>query len=146
MDKLNKEIPINFSLKKITTEQFAILQDAYNVANQDVEMTVSLKFGLDTEKRLIASFVKIQFEQNNNPFIIIEVANHFGINENSWNNFNKTEKGIIAPQGFITHLVMLTAGTLRGVLHCKTENTEFNKFVLPTINIAEIIKGDLELC
>jgi hypothetical protein len=37
---------------------------------------------------------------------------------------------------------MLTVGTARGVLHAKTENTKYNRYVLPTINVASMIKND----
>ena len=82
----------------------------------------------------------MQFEQKKTPFIIIEIANHFNIEETTWNNLKKTENGLIIPKEFASHLVMLTIGTLRGTLHCKTENTEFSDFILPTINVTELIK------
>lgn len=137
--------PIGFQLKKITTEQFAIVEDAYNTDIEDANMGITLNFGLDNKKRYIASFVKIQFEQKGKAFLIIEVANHFSINDSSWEEFEKKEKGIILPKGFAAHLVMLTVGSLRGILHCKTENTEFNKFLLPTINVMELIEEGVVL-
>ena len=47
------------------------------------------------------------------------------------------------PSGFVCHLAMLAIGTARGVLHAKTENTLFNKYLIPTINVAELIKDDI---
>lgn len=76
---------------------------------------------------------------------ILEIANHFQIDENSWKSFEIKDGKLILPQGFATHLLVFTLGTLRGVLHAKTENTEFNKYFLPTINTTEMIQGDLEL-
>ena len=38
---------------------------------------------------------------------------------------------------------MLTIGTTRGVLHSKTENTPFNSFLLPTLNVNELVKKDV---
>lgn len=145
MDKKQKNISIGFQLKKITTEQFAIIPDAYDNTNPKIEMSIGLRFGLDKKNRIIASFVKVQFEQKKIPFIIVELANHFDIEETAWNNFKKTKTGHIIPKGFASHLVMLTIGTLRGTLYCKTENTEFNNLFLPTINITELIKNDIEL-
>lgn len=145
MDKTQKDISIGFQLKKITTEQFAIIDEALDRSNSEINMSIGLKFGLDAENNIIASFVKIQFEQNKVPFIIVEIANHFGIENSAWDNFSKKENVIIIPKGFAAHLVMLTIGTLRGVLHCKTENTEFNQFILPTINVTELILKDVEL-
>ncbi len=145
MDKTQKNISIGFQLRKITTEQFAIIDEAFDRSNAEINMSIGLKFGLDAENKVIASFVKIQFEQNKVPFIIVEIANHFGIKNSAWNNLSKKGNMMIIPKGFAAHLVMLTAGTLRGVLHCKTENTEFNQFILPTINVTELILEDVEL-
>jgi hypothetical protein len=39
---------------------------------------------------------------------------------------------------------MLTIGTSRGILHAKTEGTEFNKFILPTINVNQLVEKDAE--
>lgn len=87
----------------------------------------------------------VQFEQKEKPFLLIEIANHYKIEESAWNELQSSNNKLVIPKGFASHLVMLTIGTLRGTLHCKTENTEFNKFILPTINIAELIKSDVEL-
>jgi hypothetical protein len=144
VDNIKKAKPIGFQLNKITTEQFAIIEEVYN-SSAKTNMGLSLNFGLDRENKFIAAFVKVQFEQKGKAFLIVEVGNHFKINESSWVDFEKTKETIILPKGFAAHLVMLTIGTLRGVLHAKTENIEFNKFLLPTINVVELIKEDVEL-
>ena len=54
---------------------------------------------------------------------------------------NKTNT-LNVPHGFPGHLAMLTGGTTRGILHAKTEGTCYNQYVLPTINVTEIIKED----
>ena len=79
------------------------------------------------------------------PFIIVEIGNHFQIEEIAWNSFCQDAEKIVIPKEFATHLLVLTIGTLRGVLHSKTENTEYNNFVLPTINVTEMINSDVEL-
>ncbi len=145
MADTNKVDSVGFQLNKVTTEQFAIIKEAFDGTDSDVGMSIALNFGLDSENKYIAAFVKIQFEQNNNPFLIIEAGNHFEIEESAWKAMRKESENIILPQGFACHLVMLTIGTLRGILHSKTENTEFNQFLLPTINVTELIKSDVEL-
>ena len=142
--KAAKTNAIDFQLDKITTEQFALIEDVYN-SSVKTNMGINLKFGLDRENKYVAAFVKVQFEQKGKAFLIVEVGNHFKINKASWIEFNKPTDNIVLPRGFAAHLVMLTIGTLRGVLHAKTENTEFNKFLLPTINVMELIKEDVEL-
>ncbi|WP_262906606.1 hypothetical protein [Tenacibaculum finnmarkense] len=39
---------------------------------------------------------------------------------------------------------MITVGTTRGVLHSKTDNTIFNEFILPTLNVSQMITEDGE--
>ncbi len=37
---------------------------------------------------------------------------------------------------------MLTVGSVRGMLQVKTVDTVFNKFLMPTINVAEMIEEE----
>ena len=60
----------------------------------------------------------------------------------SQKRFQKEDDYII-PKNFITHLTVLTIGTARGILHAKLEKSGFEKFLLPTLNISDIIKDDL---
>ncbi len=136
---------VGFKLKQITTEQFAIIKDAFDNTNNEISMSIGVKFGLNIDEKAIASFVKVQFEQNKKTFLISEIANHFNIDKTAWNSFSINKDKLTLPRGFASHLVMLTVGTLRGVLHSKTENTEFNQFILPTINVVELIIDDVEL-
>ena len=72
----------------------------------------------------------------------MEIACHFKIVDDAWESFkNKDKTKLTIPVGFIRHLIMLTIGTARGVLHSRTENTPFNDFLMPTINVTEIVKS-----
>jgi len=145
MDPKNSVTSVGFQLKRITTEQFAILPESYDNKNQEISMGIGLNFSVDIENNVVAVFVKVQFEQQKSPFIIVEIANHFYIEEVAWNSFCLDTEKVVIPKGFATHLLVLTIGTIRGVLHGKTENTEFNNFILPTVNATELINSDIEL-
>jgi hypothetical protein len=133
---------IGFSLRKLTTQQFAIIEDVFK-DGENVEMKTNVNFGIDTTKKMIAVFFNVSFLQNKVPFLLLETASHFHVKEESWATFENEEKTeLIVSKGFISHLVMLSIGTTRGVLHSKTENTIYNKFLLPTINVNDLIKGD----
>ena len=132
---------IGFGLNKINTQQFAIIEDVYNSEDNDIIIETSLGFGVDSENASIISSVKIQFQQNKNPFLIIEVSCEFDVVDESWDKFIDTDS-IRIPKGFMAHLAMITVGTTRGVLHAKTKDTKFNVFILPTINVAEMVKED----
>ncbi|NOQ75958.1 MAG: hypothetical protein GQ574_28385 [Crocinitomix sp.] len=52
------------------------------------------------------------------------------------------EQELVFPKGFIRHLSVICVGTARGILHAKTEGTKFNEFILPTINVEDLIQED----
>ncbi|AFM03293.1 hypothetical protein Fleli_0835 [Bernardetia litoralis DSM 6794] len=132
---------IQFSLKKINTEQFAIVEDVYNSQIEDINLEVHINFGTSSESSSIVSIIKFQFKQNDKFFLIIEVSCEFSVEKGKWNEFRKEGK-LIIPQGFLAHLAMITVGTTRGVLHSKTTNTKFNNFILPTIDVTKIVTED----
>ncbi len=139
------KIKIGFALSKITTEQFAIIEDCFD-NEKDINLVTSVKFGLDKENKVIVVFAGFKFEQNNCPFMVLEVSCQFEINDEAWNLFlNNESKELNVPKQFIKHLVVLTVGTARGVLHSKTENTPYNKYFLPTINVNDLVKDDILL-
>jgi len=134
---------IGFSLNKITTEQFAIIESAFK-SDAAIHFNINSKYGVNEEDRMIATFIAPAFSQNKTPFLVLEIACHFKIADDAWVQFTSKDKTKLnIPLGFIRHLTMLTIGAARGVLHSKTENTFFNKFVLPTINVNEIVKNGI---
>lgn len=136
---------VGFSLAKINTMQFAIIKDSFK-EGLPVNIDLNIKFGLNVEHKVLSVFFTFKLLQEKNPFLIIEVGNYFNIDGDSWSKFiDENNNTITFPKGFASHLVLLTIGTTRGVLHSKTENTPFNKFVLPTINVNELIKSDVTL-
>lgn len=135
---------ITFGLRQITTEQFAIIESAFDEAKGNFELGTGLRFGFNTDKRIITPLLAINFSQDKSPFLLLEIGCHFEIIEEHWKNlFNSNTKELKLPKELARHLVMLTVGTLRGVLHAKTENTPFNKFFIPTINVNDLVKEDL---
>ncbi len=140
---MNKEeFNIGFALKKIITKQFAIIDSAYK-SDEKITLETKLGFGVSFEEKFISVLFMTKFVQKDIPFLLIEVACHFEVEEMAWENFlNESKTEILFPRDFINHLVMLTIGTTRGVLHSKTENTPFNSFLLPTINVNSLLKED----
>ena len=138
--KEQEQTQISFGLKRITTEQFAMVDEA-PVDFDKVNINIGIRFGIDPEGKMLAASTLFKFEYASKPFIIIEATCHFSIEEKSWDSFVTGHK-IKFDKGFLTHLAMITVGTNRGILHTKTEGTPYNEFVLPTINVIEIIKDD----
>ena len=134
---------VRFSLAKISTDQFAIIPSSFKMG-EVVNLKTSLQFGSNKESKLISVKASFQFDQLLIPFLIIEASCYFNIEPNDWNIFVQ-EAEIVVPKNIITHLTVLTVGTVRGILHAKTEGTNFNGFVIPTVNVTELVTGDIRL-
>ncbi|UKJ07924.1 hypothetical protein [Solitalea lacus] len=134
---------IGFILQHIATKQFAMLEVTVQTT-EEVKLETALNFGIDKENQTIGLFAKFAFEIKSKPFLLIEILCQFKIHPQAWESFkNKETSAIVVPKNFMTHLAMITVGTARGVLHAKTENTPYNNFILPTIDVTEIIKEDI---
>lgn len=141
MDKLPN---IGFALVKITTEQFAIIEDNFD-KETEIKLHTGFRFAADSKQKLVAVFNSFTFETNGKQFLLVEAGCHFAIAPESWKKmFDSQLNKLIVPKGFLQHMAMLTVGTNRGILHSKTENTCFNQYHIPTINVAELIKQDSE--
>ena len=134
---------IGFRLSGIRTEQFAIIEEAYNEL-ADVNFGYDFNFAHNVEQRVVAVIAKVRFEQERIPFLKIEVSNHFQISEESWAEiFSVSEQKITLPKEFVLHLFMLSIGNTRGILHARTENTPFNKYIVPTVNLTKLISDEV---
>lgn len=133
---------IGFAIQAIRTEQFAIFEESYN-PNKETELGTQLQLKLDQKNKLIGVFLGFEFMNGKKVFLKIVVSCHFKIEEHSWKSFvHAKENRLNVPKEFLTHLAMITTGTSRGILFSKTEGTAFSKFIIPTLNVAEMIKKD----
>ncbi len=133
---------VGFTLQGIKTEQFAIFEENF-VPKKETGLGTELQFKLDEKNNQIGVFLGFEFMQGKKVFLKIQVSCHFKIEESSWNNFiQKKGSKLVVPKGFLAHLAMITTGTTRGVLFAKTETTPFSKFIVPTLNVAEMITED----
>lgn len=132
---------INFSLLRIKTEQFAIFEENFN-KNEVINLNTNLSFGLNSNDKVFLITPKYTFENEGKPFMTIQISCYFKIEDTTWNNFI-TKKQIVFPKDFVAHMAMITVGTSRGILHTKTEGTIFNNFILPPMNVAEMVGEDV---
>lgn len=134
---------IGFRLASIRTNEFAIIEDI-TAGEEDISIKTGVGIRVNIEKCVIFVETKFTFVHENCPFIILSSECSFIVSDTHFNSFkNDSEGSYIIPKDFITHLAVIAVGTARGILHCKTENTEYNKYLLPTINLTKIIKEDL---
>ncbi len=138
----NENSNIGFALMAIKTEQFAIFEENY-ASKKETGLTTEIQFKIDQKNSQIGVFLTLEFFQMKKVFIKIQVSCHFKIIEESWICFaNENESKIIVPKEFLAHLAVITIGTTRGILFSKTEGTPFSKYIVPTINVTEMVKQD----
>jgi hypothetical protein len=140
MTKPNK---IGFIFQSVKTEEFATFED-----NFDVKKTVNLETGIDLKvnqhKKQIGIFITFEYLQKGKVFLKIRVGCHFAVEDISWSQLlNSEKKELFLPKGFVTHLLVLSIGTVRGILVAKTEGTVFSRFILPTLNVSEKVENDV---
>lgn len=137
------KLPISFAIKSIETVEFATINDAFK-NGEKVGITSGFKLGINTENHALKVQFDLSFVCEDRPFIILKVACDFDIEPNAFEKFKSSQANkIIVPKGFLTHLAVLTVGTARGVLHAKLDKTEFDQFLLPSLNIAQMIESDI---
>jgi len=141
---MSKEI--QFILTGINTLEFATIESNLNELFKEAGLNTTIDFAIDEENTAIECILKFELLLDDNPIIIISVSCEFDIEENTWEQFKNAKKTVLnVPKGFIQHLAMITVGTARGVLHAKTENTPFNQYFLPQLNVAEMLDKNLKI-
>lgn len=141
---MNQE-EIKFGLRKITTGQFATI-DSVAIHEDSIQLNFGFTFGINKEFRMVGCNAKFEFVSEQMPFMVIDVLCDFEVAQDSWTSFlNTGSNKIILPLSMVTHMAVLTVGTARGVLHSKTENTNYNKYFLPTINVTDSITSDITI-
>lgn len=142
MTEPNKQLTIPFSLLRIKTEQFA----AFDIESTKLDSTAleaAIRFGIDRSNRLVGVYTKITFLQEEKPFLLVEVRCDFQIEASAWQNLIKDSGQIVLPLALAQHLGVLSIGTTRGVLHAKTEGSPFNNYLIPTLDVTQLVKSDV---
>lgn len=132
---------ISFRLLNIVTEQFATFE-VENIPNNN-DLKSELQFSINPDNRVVACKMNFQFLHNNQPLVVLAIVCNFDVEEKSWNKNVLSANKITLPKHFLEHLCVITVGTARGVLHAKTENTTFNRFLIPTLNVSNLVAKDV---
>lgn len=132
---------ISFRLLNIVTEQFATF-DVQNISDKN-DLQSDIQFSINPLQRVVACRMKFQFIHEKQPIVVLTVVCNFDVEEKSWRENILSEKKVTLPRLFLEHICMITLGTSRGVLHAKTENTFFNRFVIPLLNVNNLVEKEV---
>ena len=144
---MTKDI-IPFNLVKIETIEFATLSDNFKELKREehpVKIGLNISFGTKSSKdNSLACSITIIFKQKDIPFLKIQTACLFIIQSDFWDN-SLIDRTLHIPKKIADHMAVLSLGVTRGVLHAKTEGSEFNKFIIPQINISKYFNEDVSI-
>ena len=132
---------IPFRIHQIKTIQFAIFPELL-ISQEQVSFKSGVSFGVNKEMTSIRCNTKITYTQEERLLLVIEVSCYFDIEKNAGKQILEVNRIDV---GFLRYLATITIGTLRGIIHAKTEGTVLNPIVLPPINLDVIIDKDLVL-
>jgi hypothetical protein len=139
MDK--KELTYKFEIQEIQTIEFATLTKSID-PDKIIRLDSNLQFGIYPEVKGIVCEITIELYEEEKMILKLVTNCNFIVKNNSWEKLKTEENKISLPKGFLSHLATISMGTTRGILHTKTENTIFNHFTLPLINVKEMIQED----
>lgn len=138
-----EELALSFKLVDISTKEFAVLEDSYT-DGEKVRMGTFVNFGHNKGERVLGAILKFQFDQNEKPFIVISATCSFQLEEDAWNSLLIEDgKKIVIPEGFASHMAVITVGTIRGILYEKIKDTPFKDYIIPPVNLTELIQEDV---
>lgn len=131
-----------FRLRNIKTDQFATVGTAPQEG--EIEVTAGIDFAVDTANHFVSCSTRFEFLSAGDQFIVLQVSCEFKIGPDTWSSrVHSTNNRLTFESAFMQHLGVVTVGTARGVLHAKTEDSDFNKFYLPTVNVTQLVPEDI---
>mgnify|MGYP003593402348 CR=1 FL=1 len=134
---------IQFRLGQLKTLQYATI-DPGGPEGGKINFSAGLAFGADSRTKTLVCICNYTANVEEKPFIILEVSVEFPVEENSWMEIVNDGKITLSAE-FARHLGVITVGSARGVLHAKTENTLFNQYPIPLLNLFNILKEDIQI-
>ena len=137
----NKKNQAAFKLVKITNEQFAVFKENCEQGNFEYDIDFKTNVRVSIGQHMVGIFTKYVFSQKKGIVLVIECGCHFNLFDHYW-NVNVTDNILIIDKKLLTHLLVLTVGTSRGVLHSK-KPTWLSSIMLPTLNVISVISDDM---
>lgn len=134
---------IQFQLIKIDSPQFAVINDSK--FTNPLQVNFEVNFAIDNNITSIKNTLKVVYSNSTAPVMQLVVECIYAVTPDSWSEMKKDDGTIVVPVGFLQHLSTITVGTTRGILHEKTIGTSLNKYVMPLVNVGEIVKDDLTI-
>ena len=132
---------IQYRISHIETVQFAIFPDNY-INGQEVMVNTNCGYNVRSDFNQVRNVISVNYTQNEKLLMVVELACYYDIAPEGVEAIKGEGK---IPVDFLRYMGSISVGTMRGVIHAKTEGTVLNPVVMPPINLEEMVKNDLVL-
>ncbi len=130
---------IPYRISEIKTTQFAIFPE--KVQNgKEMNVRADFSYGINKPHNSVRCVCKISYLQDEELLMVLEVLCLFEVAPEGVVQIEKDKK---IPVDFLRYVATIVVGTARGIIHARTENTVLNPYVLPPINLINLIKDDM---
>ena len=133
--------PLKFAIVDVRTEQFATF-GAEVPPDQPMQVDAGIQFRAAPNDPAVAVVLTIQFLQDEQPRIKLDVLCAFAIEREDFERC-RNDQQVVYPRDFMIHLVMLTIGTARGILHARLEQTPYARTILPPLDARKMVAEDV---
>lgn len=133
---------IMYKYAKIELEQFAMFEDCLNKEQHKIQLQTEAQFQYDKEQSVLCSKITVTFLIGASPLMKAVANSYFLIHKDSINNITDENGLITFPKQILIQFASLNYGSLRGMIHLKTEGTRLANYILPPIFFNEIITKD----
>jgi len=131
-----------FALGNIRISQFALFEENRSPIRTDEYLILTeVDVALSMEQQGVVIILGYTFEQDDKPNIKLETITDFHIAPSTWDSFISGNT-IIVPMKLIRRFTEICIGTARGILTAKTRDTEFHDFLLPLMDVNQLIVED----
>lgn len=133
--------PIRFVISKIEEEKFFIT-DNFPENRDSLKLSTGIVFNFNVADHVIAPTITFVYKNDENVLFELTARCEFTLDTESWEAFKDT-KGTLIPVSFLQYLAFNAISTIRGIVFCRTRNTPLADFVIPMINVENIVKENI---
>lgn len=132
---------IPYKISHIETVQFAIFPDNF-INGQEVLINTNCGYNVRSDLNQVRNVISVNYTQNEKLLMVVQLACYYDIAPEGVEAIKAEGK---IPIDFLRYMGSISVGTIRGVIHAKTEGTVLNPVVMPPVNLEEMVKNDLML-
>ena len=135
-------LPFTFLYQGVSNEQFAVYPEHYRPDMANHEVMTQIRFLHRFSTRQVGCEMIVDFAVPGQPaFLRCGITCMFQLDEKSWaDRQSKTDGAVTIEKAILIHFAAFTAGTLRGVLHVRQQNSVVNA-MLPPVNVVPLLNG-----